>query len=154
MEGVTVRETLLRGHDGRQYFIPNARVMSGVIEVETDAPTLRQSFSIRVEAMTDFNLVRGVLVGALSDVEGVCQQPPPDAILADLVEGDVEVLCRFWTGSRRHEATSARDRAIEAVVGELVSHGVPTPVDELRVTIHSASEEPRNETRGADGDTG
>ena len=86
VEGVTVRETLLRGHDGRRYFVPNAKVMTDVIEVET-AGTKR----------------------------------------------DVEVQCRFWTGSRRREATAARDHAISAAVAAVAEHDIALSVDEFRV---------------------
>ena len=70
VEGVTVRETLLRAHDGRRYFIPNSKVMTDVIEVETHESVLRQSFALRLDAETDVQLVRRIVVEALSGVQG------------------------------------------------------------------------------------
>lgn len=135
VEGVTVRETLLRGHDGRRYFIPNAKVMAGVIDVETDGAALRQSFSVRLDAGSDFDAVREIVRGALRGAEGVLAAPPPAAILVEVVGGDVQMECRFWSASQRQAATAARDRAIDAVLSALARHGVTLPVAELRVEL-------------------
>lgn len=135
VEGVTVRETLLRGHDGRRYFIPNAKVMTDVIEVETDDTTLRQSFSLLLHPASDFAAVRSILQEAIRGVEGVCAEPAAEVLLVDVVDGDVEVQCRFWNGSRRREATVVRDRAIAAAMAALAEHQVALPVDELRVDL-------------------
>ena len=135
VEGVTVRETLLRAHDGRRYFIPNSKVMTDVIEVETHESVLRQSFALRFDAGTDFQLVRRIVVEALRGVQGVCPEPASDVVLVDVIDGDVEVQCRFWSGSRRREATAARDLAIDAVMRTLVTNEVPMPVGELRVAV-------------------
>lgn len=148
-----MRETLLRGHDGRRYFIPNAKVMTDVIQVETDETMLRQSFSLLLDPTTDFALVRSVLVNALCGAEGVCSDPPAEFLLVDIVAGEVEVQCRFWSGSRRHEATSAREHAIAAVVAAVAEHGILLPVEELRVelTAEAGSANGRDDrpTRGA-----
>lgn len=140
VEGVTVRETLLRGHDGRRYFIPNAKVMTDVIEVETDDTKLRQSFSLLLDPATDFASVRPILVDALRGADGVCPDPAAEVLLVDIVNGDVEVQCRFWSGSRRHEATAARHHAISGVVGALAEHNVALPVEEVRVELASGGD--------------
>lgn len=140
VEGVTVRETLLRGHDGHRYFIPNAKVMTDVIDVETDDTKLRQSFSLLLEPSTDFAAVRSMLQDALRRADGVCPDPAPDVLLVDIVNGDVEVQCRFWSGSRRREATAARDHAISGVVGALAEHDIALPVEELRVELSNSGD--------------
>lgn len=133
IEGVTVRETLVRGHDGRLIHIPNAEVMRGVIVVETDAPLRRQSIVLRLPAEVDLGRARDVLGAALVDTTGVEALPPPQVVLTDIVDGDVQVECRFWTGSRRSRATGTRDEAIEALVRALTAAGLSLPVDTIRV---------------------
>jgi small-conductance mechanosensitive channel len=133
VEGVTVRETLVRGHDGRLIHIPNAEVMRGVIVVETDAPLRRQTVTLRLPAEADLPRVRDVLGAALTETTGVEALPPPQVVLTDIVDGDVEVECRFWTGSRRSRATGTRDVAIEALVLALGAADISLPVDTIRV---------------------
>lgn len=141
VEGVTVRETLLRGHDGRRYFIPNAKVMTDVIEVETDDAKLRQSISLLLDPATDFAALRSNLQAAAGRAEGVCGDPAPEVLLVDVVNGDVEVQCRFWSGSRRREASAARDHAIAAAAAAVVDHDIALSVDELRVELTAGGNE-------------
>lgn len=108
VEGVTVRETLIRGYDGRQYFIPNAKVMTGVIEVETDTTILRHSLSLRFGPTIDSSKVRLILKDALHGTEGVVRTPPSETYLTDVIDGEIEVQCRFGTGSTRSQSTAAR----------------------------------------------
>jgi small-conductance mechanosensitive channel len=135
VEGVTVRETLLRGHDGRRYFVPNAKVMMDVIDVETHRVAVRQTFSLPVDRGCDLALVGEAIRDALAGVEGVAADPAPDVMVVDIVDGDPILDCRFWAGSTRAAATAARDAAITAVLARLVADGVPAPIPEHRVII-------------------
>lgn len=135
VEGVTVRETLLRGHDGRRYFVPNAKVMTDVIDVETDRSAVRQSFDVPVDRASDLDQLRVLLSSALAGAQGVLDHPPPDALVADIVDGDPVLTCRFWAGSTRADASAARSAAITAVLGCLVERGVAAPTPEYRVRI-------------------
>ncbi|HSP02716.1 MAG TPA: mechanosensitive ion channel family protein [Acidimicrobiales bacterium] len=135
IEGVTVRETLVRGHDGRLFHIPNAEVMRGVIAVETDAPLRRQAIGLRLPADTDLSRAREVLGAALERTTGVEALPPPQVVLTDIVDGDVEIECRFWTGSRRSRATGTRDAALESVLGALREARIGLPVDSVRLDL-------------------
>lgn len=137
VEGVTVRETLLRGHDGRRYFVPNAKVMSDVIEVETDRAAVRQTFRLPLDRACDVHRVRAAIGEALAGADGVLAEPPPDAVITDVMDGDPVITCRFWAGSARAAATAARDAAITAVLERLVADGVPAPVSAHRVTLEA-----------------
>ena len=144
VEGVTVRETLLRGHDGRGYYIPNALVMTGVIEVETERDVLRQSFPVSVDMEADLDVVRTTIVDALRRAAGVMPEPVPDAVLTDTADGTVTFSCRFWTGSQRSAMTTSRDSAIGDVVAALVERRIPAPRDELRVTLADGDHDGRH----------
>lgn len=133
--GVTVRETLLRGHDGHRYFIPNAKVMTDVIDVATHEPLLRQSFTIRIAAAADFGVVRRSIRDSLAELDIIATEPRPEVVLVDIVDGDVDVECRFWSGSRRSDVTRARDAAIAASLGALISDDVPLPLEEVLVHL-------------------
>lgn len=135
VEGVTVRETLLRGHDGRRYFVPNSKVMTDVIDVGTDRAAVRQVFSLSLDRNCDLQLIRAAISEALVGAVGVLSHPPPDAVVTDLVDGDPVLTCRFWARSSRAASTAARDAAITAVLARLVSDNVPSSNPEHRVII-------------------
>jgi small conductance mechanosensitive channel len=140
VEGVTVRETLLRGHDGRRYFVPNAKVMTDVIDVETDRTAVRQVFDLPLDRTCDLQRIRTAISEALTTADGVLAEPAPDAVVTDVVDGDPVLTCRFWAGSTRAESTAARDAAITAVLARFVADDVPTPTTEHRVIIATDTE--------------
>ncbi len=140
VEGVTVRETLLRGHDGRRYFVPNAKVMTDVIDVETDRAAVRQVFHLTIDRTCDLHQVRAAISDALASADGVLDDPAPDAVVTDVVDGDPVMACRFWAGSTRSASTAARDEAITAVLARLVADGIPTPTPEHRVTLTTGAD--------------
>lgn len=135
VEGVTARETRIRGHDGRLFHVPNAEVMRGVIAVNTDAPLRRQTVVLRLPASTAFPQARAALAAALDGSPGVEDVPPPQVALTDIESGDVVVECRFWTSSRRSRATGARDEVVESIVVALARCGIDLPVDEVRLDV-------------------
>ncbi|MFP5255161.1 MAG: mechanosensitive ion channel family protein [Acidimicrobiia bacterium] len=141
VEGVTARETLVRGYDGRLFHVPNAEVMRGVITVDTDAPLRRQTVVLRLSSEAGLPETRSVLTDALTGSAGVEDVPPPQVVLSDLDEGDVVVECRFWTSSRRSRATGTRDEVIESIVTALARSGIDLPVDEIRLQLPAAPDD-------------
>lgn len=133
IEGVTVRETLLRTADGRRILLPNATVASAVIEVATDLPVRRSAIRLDLDDRADVAEARTAAVVALRGVPGVVDDPPPTAHLVGTGPGSVVLECRFWTGSRRREVVSAVDGAIEAVTIALRRSGIAAPVDQLQL---------------------
>jgi small-conductance mechanosensitive channel len=152
VEGVTVRETLLRGHDGRRYFVPNAKVMTDIIDVETDRAAVRQAFRLHVERTGDLNHIRAIISDALGDADGVLADPPPDAVVTDIVDGDPVMTCRFWAGSTRAASTAARDTAITAVLARLVAEDVlaPSPVHRVIIAADDAAQQGADRTAGVE----
>lgn len=125
VEGITVRETLLRTHDGQRVLLPNAQVYISPLEVLTHNPHTRISFPIRLEADADLETARTALVAALADLPEVVDHPAPDVIVTDLTVGEITVDCRLWTAAPRASLTAARDRAIPAALDALRAAGVP-----------------------------
>lgn len=135
VEGVTARETLVRGPDGRLFHVANAEVMRGVITVDTDAPLRRQTVVLRLPAETALPQARTVLMDALTGAAGVEDLPPPHVVVTDLDAGDLVIECRFWTGSRRSRATGARDAVIESIITALAQAEIELPVEEIRLDL-------------------
>jgi len=110
VEGVTVRETPLRGHDGPCYFVPNAQVMTDVIDVEADQPVVRQFFRLPVDRTCDLSRIRTAISGARAGADGVLAVPPPDAVVTDVVGRDPVLTCRFWARSTQVASSACPQR--------------------------------------------
>jgi small conductance mechanosensitive channel len=134
VEGITVRETLLRTFDGQRLLIPNARVFTDTIEVRTHYSQVRQAIAIAVDLHADLAPLRRQLEAALAGVDGVAATPPVDVVATEL-SPDVRLECRFWTSSSRATMTDVRDQVIEAIRNELVRSSVPLPAVSLTLEL-------------------
>ncbi|WHP61425.1 mechanosensitive ion channel [Arthrobacter sp. KFRI-F3372] len=90
VEGITVRETLLRTTDGERVLIPNAHVYTGALVVQTHYPTVRLTFRLLVDPHANPDLIRTTVTQALTplNAEGA---PPPDVVLRGAREGALEI---------------------------------------------------------------
>lgn len=125
VEGVTVRETLLRTHDGQRVLLPNAQVYTSALEVLTHNPWARVAFAVRLDATADLDAARSVAAAAMARTPGVADDPAAELIVTGTAPGEVLAECRLWTGSSRAARTAALDAAVPAVLRALAGAGVP-----------------------------
>ena len=125
VEGVTVRETLLRTPAGQRVLLPDALVYTSPLQFLTHYPETRVTFTIALDPAADLDAARRVVTSALSRVPDVRADPAPDAVVTDADIGHTTVQCRLWTTATTAGITAARDAAIPAVLGALTSAGVP-----------------------------
>lgn len=127
VEGITVRETRLKTFDGERLIVPNADVYTNAIVVQTAFERRRTTFVVGVGYDADLDEARDVIVGALASVQGVVEEPAPEAFLAELGASTVNFEARFWTRPEQHESRVALDRALEAVKNALDEAGIDMP---------------------------
>lgn len=132
VEGVTVRETLLRTYDGQLVLIPNAQVYINPLEVRTHRPWTRNTFRLRLDAGTDPDTALATMRTALLDV-GPDEAPSPEAVVVGAESGALEVEARFWSGAPRADRTAGTSRAVVAVLAALAARGIA--LDEPRTVL-------------------
>ncbi len=125
VEGVTVRETLLRTYDGQRVLLPNAQVYTSALEVLTHNAHTRVCFPLRLDAAAELDRAREVVVGTLRTVPHIAADPAPEMVVTGMAPGEVTVECRLWAGSGRAATTAARDTAILAALAALGRAGLP-----------------------------
>lgn len=135
VEGVTVRETLLRTFDGRRVLIPNATVYTNPIEVQTHFPVARSRLSVVVAGGNDLIRARAVALSAVTAVPGVVADPPPQVVAVQWTSVGVELECRLWSQPHRAEQTAVVDAAIQAVHDAFAAHGIGLPEEEVLVRL-------------------
>lgn len=132
VEGVTVRETLLRTFDGELVLIPNAQVYTGSLEVRTHYPTARVSFRLVLSAATDASRVRSTITEALLGI-GAEGAPLPEVVVTGTGGSALEVEVRLWTQSERASRTAVLDQAVPAALRALREAKIQ--LDEPRVVV-------------------
>jgi small conductance mechanosensitive channel len=129
VEGVTIRETLLRTPEGQRVLLPNAQVYTSALEVLTHYSASRLAFAVELDAGADLDTARTVAEAALREARGVLPDPPPQVLVTDVGAGTVILECRAWAAPQRAAQAAARDTAIPAVLSTLVQHRLPLAAD-------------------------
>ena len=127
VEEINIRETVILTFDGRRVLIPNAKVYTDVIHVQTAYHAIRSNFVVGIAYEADMASARRIAIEALGRVEGVVADPPPEALFVDLESSTVNLDIRFWCDARQLEMRRTLDRAIEAVKTAFDAHGIEMP---------------------------
>ena len=136
VEGITIRETRIRQYDGQLLIVPNRDVYKNVIRVQTSQPERMVSFVVGVAYETDLDNAKRIAREALLNLGMVADEPAPQVLVKELSASTVDLVVRFWAGSRESEGLRARDEAIATVKEALDAADIrmPTQIVELRST--------------------
>ncbi|HZD57862.1 MAG TPA: mechanosensitive ion channel [Anaerolineales bacterium] len=136
VEDIQTRATFIRMYDGRRVVIPNANLFIESVIVNTAAPTRRSQYDFGISYEADLEQARRLVLRAISTVEDVLPDPPPDTLVVQLGESTVNVRARWWTDSRRREVIAVQDRVIAAIKRELEDNGIDMPYPTQKVLLH------------------
>jgi small-conductance mechanosensitive channel len=129
VEAITIRETRIKTFDGQLVVIPNRDVYKSVIRVQTHYPTRRLAFTVGVAYENDADDACRTIQGALAEVEGVADDPMPEALVERLGVSTVDIAVRFWAEPTQHTSLVVLSRAISSVKTALDEAGIEMPAD-------------------------
>jgi small conductance mechanosensitive channel len=127
VEEINIRETVITTFDGRRVLIPNAKVYTDVIHVQTAHQRIRAGFVVGIAYEADMGAARTIAVDAVAGVDGVAADPSPEAIYVELADSTVDLTVQFWCDSHQLEMRRTVGRAIEAVKSAFDAHGIEMP---------------------------
>jgi len=127
VKGINIRETVITTFDGRQVLIPNAKVYTDVIKVQTAHERIRSNFVVGIAYEADMATARTVAVNAVAGVAGVASDPAPEAFYMELGASTEDLDVRFWCDAHQLEMRRTLDRAIEAVKTAFDAAGIEMP---------------------------
>ncbi len=132
---LTARETILMNLDGDHVRIPNALILRSPMMNFTRNPLRRFHFDARVKTSDDLTLARDAAKTALSEMEGVLRDPPPQVLAREL--GDDAVTLRFigWVDQRDVDLIRMRSEAIRTVKETLEAEGLTLPSPEYMIRV-------------------
>lgn len=132
---MTPRETILMTLDGNHVRVPNGVVFRSPMLNYSRNPKRRFTFDAGVGPVDDLSLARRAGVEILGEMDGVLDDPAPEALVVNL--GDSWVTVRFmgWVDQRETEFSRVRSEAIRLVKRRLESAGVSLPSPEYLVRL-------------------
>src|ERR1700722_17788960 len=137
VEDIQTRATTIKTYDGRRVVIPNAELFIHSVTVNTAFEIRRWEYELSTKAPHGLAELKSFLVDTLAKVDGVLQEPAPEALVIDLGDADagvVKLRLTWWTKNpRQHEMVASHDRVLTAIREALQPRvNKPSPNHEAR----------------------
>lgn len=140
VEHIQSRATLIKTYDGRRVVIPNSDIYTSPVTVNTAFPTRRDQFDIGIGYGDNPARAAQVFIEAIRQVEGVEQDPAPEALPWGLDASSVTLRARWWTKSKRTDLVHLRARVIGAIWRAAADNGIDLPFPTTQVLFHDQTE--------------
>lgn len=132
---LTPRETILMTLDGNHVRLPNATVFRSPMVNYTRNPRRRFQFDAGIGPVDDLAVARETGIEVLREMEGVLDDPAPEALVVELGDSTVTVRFMGWVDQRQADFGRVRSEAIRLVKLRLEAAGVSLPSPEYVVRL-------------------
>jgi small conductance mechanosensitive channel len=142
VEEVQTRATFLRTYDGRRIVIPNARLFTEPVVVNTAFSERRMECDIGIGVSDDIDQARRLMLETLRGLDGVLAQPAPEVLVVSLADSSVKLRARWWTTPpRRKDMLESQDQVLTALKRVLLDNGIDLPFPTQQILFHDQTEE-------------
>lgn len=142
VENIQTRATTIRTYDGRRIVIPNSELFTNSVTVNTAFDNRRLQYDVGIGYGDDIDRAKQLILEAIASVEGVLQDPAPDALVADLAESTVNIRARWWVKPpRRADILDKQDKVLTAIKNKLTANGIDMPFPTQQILFHDQTEE-------------
>lgn len=132
VEFIQTRATTIKTYDGRRVVIPNAELFTNAVTVNTAYDKRRLQYDVGIGYGDDIARARQLILEAMREVEGVMQDPAPEALVIDLAESTVNIRARWWVNPpRQADILDAQDKVLESIKNKLTGIDLPFPTQQL-----------------------
>jgi small conductance mechanosensitive channel len=142
VEDIHTRATLIRTYDGRQIVIPNAKLFTESVTVNTAFDARRLEYDVSIGVSDDIDRARALILEAVRGVQSVLPEPAPDVLVVRLADFSVQLRVRWWIQPpRRANALDMQDQVLAAIKNTLVANGIDLPFPTQQILFHDQTEE-------------
>lgn len=124
VEYIGVRATSLRKDDGELVLIPNGDMYSSALTIRGAGAKRRMNLEFCVGYEEPLEKTKALVREALDGTAGVVKDPPPRAIVTDLISDGVNVTVNFWINTNEDKPLEVFDRASVGIVDKLNEAGI------------------------------
>lgn len=129
------RATILMTLDGNHLRLSNAQVFKGVLLNYTRNPRRRLRFTLGVGNEEDITLAQQIGRRALLAMEGVLDDPPPNALVLEADDSSMTVEYSAWVDQRVADFRKVQSEGIRLVKAALEGAGMDLPEPIYRVQM-------------------
>jgi small-conductance mechanosensitive channel len=109
------RATIIRTYDGCDIVVPNTRVYTSMVQINTSQEIRRVQLNFTVGYAYDIRQMTEIIENSLAQVDEILQDPPPQILCWTLGSTSLEMRLRWWINSERSEEVISRSRAVQAI---------------------------------------
>jgi small-conductance mechanosensitive channel len=141
VEHIEARATLIRTYDGQCVVIPNSDIYTRAITVRTAFEKRRSEYDIGIGYGDDIARACEAILDALRGLDGIEQDPVPEAVPWALDASTVNIRVFWWSAPDRASIVHSRGTVIAAVRRALSEAGIDLPFPTRVVLLHDQTEE-------------
>lgn len=141
VESIETRATHIKTYDGTRVIIPNGEIYTSAVRVNTAFNKRRSEFVVGIGYGDDLVRAKAVLVEAVTGIDGVLAEPPPEALTVGLNDFTVDVAVWWWTKPDRASVVHVSSEVITAIKLALDAHGIDMPYPTQQMLFHDQTED-------------
>jgi small-conductance mechanosensitive channel len=130
VEDIQMRATYVRTYDNRLVVIPNAKLFTGTVTVNTAYAHRRSEYDVGIGYEGDIAAAQELMLRVMKNIEGVQTEPEPDAIMMEMGDSAIVIRVRWWTDARITDVLRVQDQVLRGIKDELTQQGfnIPFPI--------------------------
>lgn len=140
IENIYTRATYLRTYDGRLVLIPNTKLFTNAITINTATDRRRQDFDVGIGYGDDMDGAKKQILEAIQSVPDVLEEPAPEVLATELADSSVVLRARWWVKPQRSNVVRVQDKVITAIKTRLDTEGVDMPYPTQVMLFHDQTE--------------
>lgn len=154
VQRIEPRATIIRTFDGKDIVIPNTKIYTSEVTIQTSQPKRRVEMDITVGYDYEVELIRNIITEALKPIEEIHDDPAPQILCWELGSTSLGIKIRWWIKSERSQEVISRARAVQAIKEAFQANDIDPTDPDLVFTMdaHSADDpdgdgKPKNELK-------
>ena len=141
VEAIETRATTIRTYDGRRVVIPNADLFTNPVIVNTAFEKRRSEYDVGIGYGDDIERARRLMVEAARSIDGVLDDPAPEALVIDLADFSIKIRLLWWTAPPNQlHLLENKDKVLAAVREKLGENGIDLPYPTRQILFHDQTE--------------
>ncbi len=142
VEAITIRSTKIRTFDNEILTIPNGRLSEMKIKnFNQPNSSLRVIVNFSTAYGSDTDKVKRVVLSSINKIEGIKEDPVPDAIMIEMADSGLNWQARFWVEDQS-TAYTKKIELLEIIYKDFLANGINIPFPTR--TIYSKKDESSN----------
>lgn len=136
VENIETRATTIKTFDSRRVVIPNAKMFTESVTVNTAYDKRRMDFDFGIGYGDDITKAKAIILDVMETHEGVLSDPAPDVMTVGLADSSVTLKARWWCAIPQTNLLTVRDDIITTVKNRFDQEGIdiPFPIRTLNVS--------------------